>query len=470
MTPVEGIPPLARAVPKMSPAISPRIWAISVLLLLAGLAAWYRTRIPFLRLFLADQAPQSFDMTPLFLSASVDGNRPVGTYSQSQVDAFRKAGGNRPASGLDIRAFLAVGPSTVLSQVDPGICWILYAASLLGMGLSIDGVVAFQEGVDFLCFGLATWLAFRLWGPVAAGLTSLFYGANFSIPELAHYVTYYFWSVPLALALAHLTVSSVHRSRSALPWWLSLVLVAMAAIWIRVLWLPVLLMFLPVFGVIIVRRRRWLAGIACVLVLGLNYRVLLARVANEGLGDGLHPRSQLWHTLYIGLGAYGDWGSVRWSDAYAVGLAGTAGLNTSQPARYDEFFHRRFLEEVERHPVKYIASLVRRIGDYVDAGRASTAGARALSRRSWLGWAFLIVVTICLTRDRFGHVDELAVGALYGFQIAVWALLVPPQMPYPVETLGLAYPLLAGVLVVSLRAVARYVTGAPSERTQNTKR
>jgi len=397
------------------------------------------------------ETTQSFSMTPYFLSAAVGDPHRVGVFLQAQARAFHETGGDRPASRLDIRSVRAEGPEMVLSRVDPGYCWVLHAASLLGMPLSVAGVAEFQQVVDLVCLWLAAWLALRVWGPVAGGLASVLYGANSSIPAITHLVTYYFWSVPMALVLAHVGLLCLRRSRVTSLWWAALVLLAAWAVWVRILWLPVFVVFLTGVGLVALPRKRALAVASSLFALVLSYALLLHRVANEGLGDMWHPRSQLWHTLYIGLGAYGDWDDIRWLDEYAYAVAGAAGISSREWKRYDEFFRGKFVGEVSSHPARYIAAIARRIGDYVDFGRVSVAGARIPARSSWLGWTFLVIAAICLARDRFLHFDEQLIGALYGLQIGAWAILVPPVMPYPVETLGLAYPLVAGVIVVSLR-------------------
>lgn len=237
----------------------------------------------------------------------------------------------------------------------------------------------------------------------------------------------------------------------------------MAAVWIRVLWLPVLTMFLTAVSLYALPRARVLAAVVCMAALTLSYSCLVRRVSNEKLGDVLHPRSQLWHTLFIGLGAYGDCGDIRWLDEYGYSVAAAAGISSHDSERYDAYLRQRFLDEISRHPLKYAAAIGHRVGDYVDEGRTSMAGARVLQRRSWFGWAFLSLAAICLARRGAVRVDEMTVTALYVLQIAVWGFFVPPLLPYAVETMGLANPLFAGVLVVCSGAIARRTSGSAWE-------
>lgn len=437
--------------------------SVGFVLLLAAFGAWSARRAPAAIRFVGDSEPQAFQMSSFFLSGAVGRGRGVGFFDQSQVDAFIERGGTRPASHMDIRDVPSGPTPTVLSRVDPGLCWVLHLASRLGIPLSIASVAVFQSAIDLLCIALAGYLAFRVWGPIAGGMAALLYGANLSLVGVTQAVSYYFWNVPASLIFAHVALTVVRRRTTNRGMFFVLVLFAIPLIWLRVLWLPALAAALTLVSILVFRKRAGLPLIVVVIALALSYSGLIARVSKGTLGDFLHPRSQLWHTLYIGLGAYGDWGAIHWLDDYGYQVAATAGISAHDTARYDEFLKTLFLHEVRARPFKYFRAIVRRAGDYVDECRVSLFHVPALARSAWLGWAMLIAAALTFTVGPDWR-SSSTIGAIYAIQIGVWSLFLPPLSPYPEETIGLAYPVLAGVLVTLSRIVAKFIRAA---RTRN---
>jgi hypothetical protein len=425
---------------------------VAALVSLVALVAWGRTRLLALADFEKTTRPSPFLQGPVFLSGAQGGRRPVGSFSKDQVRSFRERGGTIPAVALDIRAVQTSSDVAVLSRVDPGFCWLLATARVLGLPLSLVGVARFQVGADLLCLLLTYLLVRRVSGDVAASVAALAFGLTSATTTFL--VAYYFWSVPLALVLAHLGLSFVRASSANRRLvWIGVILVAeAAAIWLRVAWLPVFLLALPALLIHERGARLALFAGASLAVVTLSYALLIARASREGEGGGLlHPRSQLWHTLYIGLGADGTWGDIQWLDEYAYRMAETAGVDPKEPIGYEAFFKARFLEEVSRHPARYCVLLLRRTLDYCGEALFRMPLLRHLPL-SFLGG--LVLASIVFLSCSSLAVDSGFVAALCGAQVVTWSALVPPVPPYSVECVGL--PL--AVAVIAAHAAALFLS------------
>ena len=430
-------PPEAGRVPKRHART-----IVVVLIGLVAAAAWYRTRIPGFRRHLSADTPESFQMTSYFLSAAVGAPASrVGFFRASQVAAFEAAGGMIPASRLDMRNVPGgADPPQALTRVDAGVAWVFHLASLFGFSLSIASICLFQLLADLISLVLTAFLGFRLHSLLAGALAALLYAANTQIPTTALLVAYYFWSVPLALVITHLTLSFWRREWHYFGG-TSLLALSFAAVWLRALWLPPLV--LVFVGVWLLRGAfKWFTIGLCVLL--ASYASLILRVRHQNLGDMLHTRSQLWHTLYIGLGTYGDWGQIQWLDEYAYGVAAAAGVLQSDPVSYERLFRDLFLHEVSHHPFRYCLLLVRRAGDYFDTPRASTLGLGRIGRRSIIGWLSILLVVALFRAVQARGWEPLMV---YCSGVATWCVFLPPIPIYTTETLGV-WPVIVAVFLV----------------------
>lgn len=375
-------------------------------------------------------------MGPQFLSGAVGDGRPIGWISLEQIGAFQNGGGMVPSRALDIRTFTSTGETGPLSRVDPGFCWLLAFARLFGVPLSLAGVAHLQVAVDLGCLALAHALAWRLSGPVAGSCSALAFGLTTATVSQPFLVAYYFWSLPLALVIAHTGVSLIRSDTKrsmglALTSYLAL---AFCAVWLRVAWLPVL----PASAAfLVVRQRVWRVTLIVGLLatIAASYFLLIARVSRQDMGGAFtHPRAQLWHTLYIGLGSYGTWDDIQWLDEYAYGIAAAAGVPASDATRYEDFFRKRFFDEVRQHPFRYGGLLMRRVADYAGEALAHTPFLDSISRDR-LG-AFVLVLSVSLLI--FCPDPSLRfVAALLLARVMVWSLVVPPVVPYALECVGL---------------------------------
>jgi hypothetical protein len=337
--------------------------------------------------------------------------------------------------------------------VDPGFSWLLAGARAAGLPLSLTGVARFQTAVDLACLVLVCALVWRLAGPISAGAGALLFGLSEATVATPFLVAYYFWSIPLALLVASLG-AAVIRAGSPPRRGLALfafALLAAGAVWLRVGWLPVLVLLLPFLRVPSLRWR--VAAVTSVLAaLVLSYVALVARADSNGPGAGvLHPRAQLWHTLYIGLGAYGTWGEIRWLDEYAYGLASKAGISPVDSDRYDDYFRGLFLEEVRTHPVRYARLVAQRAADY--SGELIAHLPRVAPERRTAAGAFVLAVAVALASfTREGAIRWISVALVA--QVAVWSLLIPPVVPYALECVGLQAAVVALALGKTSDALA----------------
>lgn len=409
---------------------------VAALVSALALLAWGRTRLFGLRAFEADHQVSRFLQGPIFLSAAQGGDRPIGSFSKDQVRVFRESGGSIPSLRMDIREIKESGDVAVLSRVDPGFSWLLAAGRSMGLPLSLVGVARFQVGADFCCLVLTYLLARRLSGSLVAALAALGYGVTTATTPFL--VAYYFWSVPLALVFAHLGLSLLGALTPdrRLLWFSAVLLLEMGAIWLRVAWLPAFLLFLPFLLVRERGTRLGLAALTALAAIAISYAFLVARANLQGEGGGLsHPRAQLWHTLYIGLGAYGTWGEIEWLDEYAYRTAATAGVDYKEPVAYERFFKARFLDEVSRHPARYGALLLRRVLDYAGESPARTPVLRRLPTSLQGG----LILASCLALFAWNAAPgPRFVAALFCAQVVTWSALVPAVSPYTMECLGLA--------------------------------
>lgn len=394
----------------------------------------------------------ALDVLPRLLSGAAGGpGRRIGEEDPPQAMAFRERSGLVPSSRLDIRDVPASGQSRTLWIVDPGIMWVWHWASRLGSGLDLASLARAQTYSDLTSFVLAIGLGWRLAGAHAAALTSLLYAWSLPIADGVLVVSYYPWSIVASLIAGHLALSAMVW-RPFLAWWLAYTGFAAAMIWLRGVWLPVVFASLSLALVPTVRRPRLrtLAVLVGLMLIAGSFGTAVARVKSAGVGgDALVPRAQLWHTLYVGLGWYKNFPPIEWRDSYALDVAARAGFAPERSYRaYEDYLRRLFLDEVARAPLTYVMTLGNRMVDYLAAPWNGWGSMRVMRAYGLFGLGLMITAVVVgrrAARRRF-----LGPLVLYLLAIAAWSFLLPPQLSYTLETLGLVYPLVASAFVCVL--------------------
>lgn len=432
--------------------------------LIPSLYVWRSTRLEALDRLLRGNQPVGLAVVPMLMSAAVGPPaRAVGYFDEAQVALFTDRGGLYPRSRLDIRDVPARGKPELLWVVDPGVCWVWNFASRCGVDLDVASLTRFQVGADLVALGLVLTLAWRLQGWLAAGLAGLLYGMSGSLAEATVQLGYYYWSIPVALGAAHFFLSALPKRNGQAAWLCGSAYMSLA-LWLRVLWLPVALVVTAAYG-LARPRARWRAACLALFFLGVSYSLMVFRASSVPGGGIMHPRSQLWHTLYIGLGYYGTFGPIRWLDEYAFEKARAAGFDPSDRRPYDRYMRTLFLAEVKAAPLKYLRTLVRRFGEYVEFGRLFVLG----PRRGPIAWLGLLAVAMAgsaaVAVRRYLEVGPLLwIGAFYVGLVAIWAWLVPPQPQYAIETSGLVAPLYGSFGVMAVRGVVTWLLRRRTER------
>lgn len=426
---------------------------VVVVCLSAAAQHWYLGRILGLENFLSSGEHFALTVLPRFMSGAIGGpGRHIGEEDPGQVARFRAQGGLLPGSRLDIRDVPGDGSTGLVWEVYPGIMWVWYAVSQLGWRLDVASLAHAQTCADFASLGLAIALGWRLAGAYAGALVGLLYAWSAPVEAGVLVIAYYPWSIAGGLVAGHLLLSAM-VSRASSFWVLAYSAFAAALVWLRSLWLPVGLGLLALPTTL--RRPKWgrivlLVGAA--VIIG-GFGATATRVRSAGVGDGtLLPRAEIWQTLYIGLGWYGNFGPIQWRDGYAREVGAKAGFPRARYGEYEAYMRRLFVEEIRSAPLKYVTTLLRRFVDYLRAG--------------WLGWGPPWVPSVCVVGALGAVVTVLVLGdgrmkrrflgptALYLSTIAVWSILLPPQESYALETLGLVYPVFGNATVASIALVA----------------
>lgn len=446
----------------MRPSLKHRKLPLLRLLLVAvwlipSLYSWQSTRLAALDRFLGGNQPVGLAVVPKLMSAAVGPPaRAVGYFDEAQAALFTDRGGLYPRSGLDIREVPAHGKPELLWAIDPGICWVWNFASRLGVGLDVASLARFQVGADLGVLVLVLSLAWRLQGWPSAALAGLLYGMSGPLAQATVQIGYYYWSIPVALGAGHYFLSALPKRNGQAAWLCGSTLMSLA-VWLRTLWLPVALAVTVAYG-LARPRARWRVACLALLFLTVSYSLIVSRASSVTGGGIMHPRSQLWHTLYIGLGYYGDFGPIRWLDEYAFEKARAGGHEPSDQKSYDRYMRTLFLAEVRAAPLKYLRTLLRRFGEYVDFARFFVLGPRR-GPVAWLGLlAVVMAASALLAARRYLEIGPLLwIGTFYLGLVAVWAVLVPPQLPYAIETSGLVAPLYGSVGVIAARGVVAWL-------------
>lgn len=396
---------------------------------------------------------------PWQMSGAAGGtDRHIGDADPVQVNNFVTRNGLAPRSRLDIRDVPGGGLGSPVWSVDPGIMWVWHALSRLGVPLSVAGLAHAQVYMDLGALALAIALGWRLAGPSAGALAGLLYISSELIAAGVLLLGYYHWNIAGSLLVGHLLLSAMTSPRF-LPWWIAYCGLAAALVWLRAVWLPVAVatFTLPFLPGLRKPGQRVAALLVGLLLVAGSFAATVIRVKSAGVGEGtLLPRSQLWHTLYIGLGTYGNFGDIRWDDSYAASMGAKAGFPRENYRAYEDYMRQLFLREIAATPIKYVVTIARRYVDYVGAAAQGWMPDWPGSRGPWPGLGVLAFVLTGLV----GAGDSprgrlLGPTLLYALTVAVWALVLPPMDYYAGETLGLSYPVLAAAVVVVIRRLAQ---------------
>lgn len=425
---------------------------IVIVCLSAAAQHWYLGRTLRLENFASSTRPSTLDVVPVLLSGAAGSpGRRIGEEDPAQVKSFLARGGLVPSARLDIREVAGDGSARLVWVVDPGIMWLWHALSRLGWRLDLASMAHAQVCADFVAFGLAIALGWRLAGAYGGALVGLLYAWSLAVESGVTVVSYYPWSIVGSLLAGHLLLSAV-VTRAWAAWWLGYAALGAALVWLRGMWLPVSMLLVMLPAAVLRSRRSLIVGLVGLAMILASFGATAARVKAAGVGDGtLSSRSQLWHTLYIGLGWYGNFGPIQWRDGYAYEVAASMRVPVTNHRRYEAHVRGLFLEAIGRAPLTYLATLGRRAVDYLRAG--------------WYGWspwlveACLIagvgaVVTVLLFGDHATRRRYVGPVALYAGSVAVWSVLVPPQESYTLETLGLVYPVMGAGVVSALSLAA----------------
>lgn len=417
--------------------------------LVLSLALWARSRTQAFNQFLASAKPVGLTVLPYLMSAAVGSpSQAIGYFDQGQVHDFADKGGLYPGSLLDIRQVSGSGDVRPLWLVDWGIAYVWNLASHLGVPLSLASLAGLQLVIDFFAMLLAAGLAVRLQGWSAGVLAGLLYARSSVITAAAVQPGYYYWSIPLALVAGHLLLSSARNHRPSLPILIGSVFLS-GALWVRALWFPIAIAS-QVLDLVRRRRHSWRSATAGIAIIALSYSLLVRHAAKTFGGDLLHPRSQLWHTLYIGLGYYNNFGPIHWQDEYAFAKARAAGYAPQQHSRYERYMRSLFVQELTAAPSKYALTLGHRFFDYMDHGFQSLAFRHGPPRATEGAFGcFTAAATLLLTRRRPNSGRVVVIGLFYLGMIMLWSVLVPPLPVYASECLGLVAPLYSSIAVAA---------------------
>lgn len=238
----------------------------------------------------------------------------------------------------------------------------------------------------------------RLGGRMAATLAVVWWLFWPPVARAVAFPYYYYWPVPATVGLAALWVWRGTGTRWALP--------------LLVLWAQ---LRMTAVGPILTRGRLGVAALAITL----------------GLVTAGHGRTQVWHDLYIGIGAWPNPYGVEYSDEHAIAVAADYGVAFKSP-EYEPTMRREYLKIATYDPLLIASNWI-------------TNTTCALFVLSFAWWKYLLWVPLVTAwaawRDRGVY---RALALVWAAQCVTIGFVTRPQEGYLWETMGL-YVILGSV-------------------------
>lgn len=248
-------------------------------------------------------------------------------------------------------------------SLDIGYSFLVELARLVFPGLPDNFLrsLALQLFADAILLSLVVAL-FSQWHPVTGFAAGLLYVGNRAILHLVSHPMYYFWDIPLSLALVGVVMlawQSPERASRRLAW-------AGAAlgfgVWLRASWWPLAMLF---FLCVFMSRSLRPQVSRALLVFAL---IAAPQVVRSSLARGRPALSTraAWHVALVGLGYYPNPYGLQATDESVFALVRErhgAVLQTDDFGAHDEAAKEEFVSILRRDPAFVLRSFAGRFGE-----------------------------------------------------------------------------------------------------------
>ena len=312
---------------------------------------------------------------------------------------------------------------------------IRLASNYLGAPASAATIVAMQLAFDLLVLYALCFLLWRWGGPLAGICGGLYYAGSAAAAEAATFPFYYYWPIPFGVALCLIADGASRRGEMA-RLRVSVGLGLCAGLWLFFRATSVLIpaSILAAFLAARVPFRRLFLLMPVIVVLQQLPAFLVAVKAPPGEHAGL-GRSNIWHSLYIGIGTRPNPYGIEFSDSSAAGMVARRHGIVFEGPGYEAALRQEYLKIVAERPGLIARNAVRNFADAV-RGWSFPRHWHSVGRWLWLATLAGLIVTLRRRSDR--TFPFVLASSVWVVQCATLGFVCRPQTSYLWETLAIA--------------------------------
>lgn len=408
--------------------------ALMSLLALAVTVCWMLSRLDAYTALVQNKRQQVMSGFGVLMSAAMAPSRYFPWYGdlaaavkyEAEHDIFR-----------DYRPFRrAEFAPTVHVLTEKGIVIAMRIASrYFGSPANAATLIAMQLALDLLVLYASCFLLWRWGGPVVAIAGGLYYASATTVANAATFPFYYYWPIPFGVLLCLVAEWAARRGRTA-RLSVAIGLGVCAGYWLLFRATAVLIP-VAIAGAFLAARvplRRVLLLTLFVVFLQQAPALLITATAPKDVPGGL-GRSNIWHSLYIGIGTRPNPYGITFSDSSASDMIMSRYKIPFQGPGYEAALKREYLRILVNDPALIGRNAIRNFA-YAVLGRSLLGSSQALGGWFWL--PALAGLSIVVARPSNKTFPFALACCLWLTQCATLAIACRPQESYLWETMAIA--------------------------------